>query len=100
MNVCLLDTVGLLALWDEDDQWHAGAASAFASLAAQKTRLITTTFILLECGNSAVRRPYRSRVNALRLAMMERDDVVTPSDDDWREAWEASTEAKRALRGL
>lgn len=56
MSVVILDTVGLLALWDEDDQWHAHAVSAFARLAGEKTRLVTTTFVLLECGNAAARR--------------------------------------------
>ena len=28
MTPIFLDTVGLLAVWDEDDQWHAAAQSA------------------------------------------------------------------------
>ena len=86
MSVVFLDTVGLLALWDEDDQWHADAATAFVSLANVKTRLVTTTFVLLECGNAAARRPYRLRVNALRQTMAARGEVLAPTDDDWREA--------------
>ena len=31
MNAVFLDTVGLLALWDEGDQWHTAAETAFAS---------------------------------------------------------------------
>ena len=89
MSVVFLDTVGLLALWDEDDQWHAAAASAFAHLAGTKTRLITTTYVLLECGNASSRRPYRLRVNALQQAMAARGEVLTPTDDDLRAAWSA-----------
>ena len=89
MSVVFLDTVGLLALWDEDDQWPADAASALARLAGEKTRLVTTTFVLLECGNAAARRPYRLRVNALRQTMAARGEVLAPTDDDSREAWSA-----------
>ena len=89
MSVVFLDTVGLLPLWDEDDQWHAAAVSAFATLAGAKTRFVTTTFVLLECGNAAARRPYRLRVNALRQTMAARGEVLAPTDDDSREAWSA-----------
>ena len=89
MNLVLLDTVGLLALWDEDDQWHADAATAFGRLMVQKSRIVTTPFVLLECGNAAARRPYRLRVNALRQTMAARGDVVLPSEDDCQRAWQA-----------
>ena len=70
-------------------QWHADAATAFASLAGAKTRFITTTFVLLECGNAAARRPYRLRVNALRQTLAARGEVLAPTDDDLRAAWSA-----------
>ena len=57
-----LDTVGLLALWDADDQWHDQADAAFSDLLSQKSTFITTTFVLLECGNAAARRPFRKDV--------------------------------------
>jgi uncharacterized protein len=42
----------------------------------------------LECGNAASRRPYRSRVGRLRRSLEQRNEVVVPSDEDWRRAWE------------
>ena len=48
-----LDTVGLIALWDEADQWHAVAQPVFAALLAAHRTLVTTTSVLLECGNAA-----------------------------------------------
>ena len=30
MNLVFMDTVGLLALWNTDDQWHETAEKAFA----------------------------------------------------------------------
>lgn len=89
MNPVFLDTVGLLALWDSSDQWHALAELAFAELARTQTRLVTTTFILLECGNAAARRPYREEVNAMRLALASRGELVIPTAEDWEEAWSA-----------
>ena len=29
MTSVLLDTVGLIAVWDVDDQWHAAAENAY-----------------------------------------------------------------------
>ncbi len=31
-----LDTVGLIALWDTDDQWHAAAESAYKRIVSQR----------------------------------------------------------------
>jgi len=60
VKAVFLDTVGLLALWDVADQWHTDAEEAFASLVAERKSFISTTFIFLECGNAAARRPYRN----------------------------------------
>jgi uncharacterized protein len=82
-----LDTVGLLALWDTTDQWHQCAEAAFEKLSRARTGLITTTFILLECGNSAARRPYRELPNRLREKLEATDMLVVPTVDDWNNAW-------------
>ena len=39
MNAVFLDTIGLLALWDEADQWHEPADQAFARLSRSVCRL-------------------------------------------------------------
>ena len=66
MNAVFLDTVGLLALGDASDQWHEAAETAFARLRDARLPLLTTTFVLLECGNAAARRPYRRQVDGFR----------------------------------
>ena len=53
MKPVVLDTVGLIAAWDQDDQWHEPAALAFQSLKSSRAPLLTTTFILAECANAA-----------------------------------------------
>ena len=55
MSRVFLDTVGLLAVWDTSDQWHVAAADAFSRLKQAGSGVITTTFVLLECGNAAAR---------------------------------------------
>ena len=82
-----LDTVGLLAVWDESDQWHQAAHRCFVGLVAGRADLITSTSILLECGNAAARRPYRSAVSRLRNQMEQAGRLVTPTGEDWQAAW-------------
>ena len=65
-----LDTVGLLGVWDQSDQWHEAAQACFERLAESRADLITSTSVLLECGNAAARRPYRSAVSRLRAAWL------------------------------
>jgi predicted nucleic acid-binding protein len=98
MNAVFLDTVGLLALWDVADQWHGPAEEAFADLVALKMPLITSTFILLECGNAAARKPYRDDVVKLRNALEARGELIAPTDDELDTAWLAyeNKEADRA----
>lgn len=82
-----LDTVGLIAVWDESDQWHQAAKECFSSLLASRTDVITTTFVLLECGNAAARRPYRSAVSRLHTRMEQGNRLIVPTIEDGREAW-------------
>lgn len=60
MTPVFLDTVGLLAIWDVDDQWHTAAEAAYRVMISLNRTVITTTFVLLECGNAASRRTYLS----------------------------------------
>ena len=55
MTSVFLDTVGLLAVWDVRDQWHD---AAFSQILEDGWFPITSSFVLLECGNAAARRPY------------------------------------------
>ncbi len=62
MTPVFLDTVGLVAAWNRSDQWHAAATAAFSNLLQRQVPLVTTSSVLLECGNEAARRPYRGQV--------------------------------------
>src|SRR5208282_2730151 len=81
-----LDTVGLLAVWDESDQWHRAAQACFLDLLRCRADLVTSSFVLLECGNAAARRPYRAAVSRLRKQMEPRY-LFVPTMEDWQNAW-------------
>jgi uncharacterized protein len=88
MTPVFLDTVGLLALWDEDDQWHEAASAAYEAIPATRP-LIATTLIFYECGNAAARRPYRADVDDLRVQLAAEGRLAEPTDSDLTAAWAA-----------
>lgn len=75
-DVVFLDTVGMLALWNRRDQWHAAASQAFSELAGSRSRLVTTPYVLMECGNAASRHPFRKLVVVLRHELVQGDDLL------------------------
>jgi predicted nucleic acid-binding protein len=82
-----LDTVGLIAVWDQADQWHIAADAVYRNLLSEGRRLMTTEAILLECGNAASRRPYRHRVHALRQSLVEEGLLIIPTPNEIELAW-------------
>lgn len=99
MREIFLDTVGLLALWDSSDQWHESALRALEGLGPE-LRTVTTSFVLLECGNAAARRPYRHLVSQLREALEAGGKLIVPTETDWRLAWEAYDHAGPGTAGI
>lgn len=100
MNLIFLDTVGLLAVWDESDQWHTAAVTALDRIAKSGGVTVTTTYVLLECGNAAARRPYRMAVDRLRQALDAAHTLVQPTTDDWTLAWQAYQHDEGASAGI
>ena len=100
MRTVLLDTVGLLALWDESDQWSSAANDAFDLLRQRPVRLITTTLILYECGNAASRRPYRDEVGKLWNKLVKLGNLVHPTDDQLRTAWSDYARRQAGAAGI
>ena len=88
MKTVFLDTVGLLALWDKTDQWREAATAARALLDVAGVRLVTTSLVMLECGNAAARKPYRSDVYLLRQGLARQGNLIEPTDADLEQAWE------------
>lgn len=100
MNDVFLDTVGLLAVWDVADHWHVPADSAYQDLLRQGRRLVTTPLVLLECGNAAARRPYRLRVNVLRLSLGQAGLLMEPTVSEIENAWAGYDRGEAAQAGI
>lgn len=100
MSAVFLDTVGLLALWDAGDQWHPAAEAAFERIKVSRSQVVTTAYVLLECGNAAARKPYRQAVNRLRVKMEEASLLIQPTEDDWRQAWAAHVSGETREAGI
>ena len=95
-----MDTVGLLALWNTDDQWHQAAERAFAGIDRDQTTLLTTAYVLLECGNAAARSGIRAEVDRLRKQFELAGTLIWPTADDWAEAWTAYRRADADAAGI
>jgi len=95
-----LDTVGLLALWNVDDQWHKPADRAFAELLQNRSAFVTTTYVLLECGNAAARRNFRKDVVDLWRLLEARNELIRPAEEDWLEGWQSYQQAEAAGAGI
>jgi predicted nucleic acid-binding protein len=100
MRTVFLDTVGLLALWDSADQWHALADAAMSRLLETPCRFITTTFVLLECGNAAARCAYRGDVCELRDELASHGNLIVPDDSDEATAWNAYRRGEAGQAGI
>jgi predicted nucleic acid-binding protein len=100
VSTVFLDTVGLVALWDRSDQWHAAASQAYQRIKDENCDLITSRSVLLECGNAAARRPYRLHVVKLKEAMEEDQSLVDASESDWRSAWDAFARGQAGEPGI
>jgi len=87
MRRIFLDTAGLVALWDESDQWHEQATLAYGELLNAPFVAVTSPEVLLECANAASRRPYRESVCILRRELAKDDLIVAPDAGETDAAW-------------
>lgn len=100
MKTIFMDTVGLIALWERDDQWHNVAMAAFQRLMSDQVRLVTTPQVLLECGNAAARRPYRQDVVEFRQRLADLGSIIEPTDEEVSSAWHAYAHGTRGQAGI
>jgi uncharacterized protein len=96
----LLDTVGMIAVWDVRDQWHEVASAAFAALAAGNRPLYVTLPVLLECGNAAARHRYRRDVAGFRDEAAAAGRPIVPTDADVAQAWAAYDRGEAGDAGI
>ena len=95
-----LDTVGLIAAWDRKDQWHGPATTAYARIKAEAAPTISTSYIMLECGNAAVRKPFREPVARLRQKLETAGQLIFPNEADWEQAWAGYSRGEGANAGI
>jgi uncharacterized protein len=95
-----LDTVGLIAVWERADQWHATASGVFKSLLRHGVPLVTTPQVLLECGNASARRPCRTDVAELRRDLIAAGGLVPPTPTEEDEAWAAYERGEAGQAGI
>jgi predicted nucleic acid-binding protein len=100
VSIVFLDTVGLIALWNDSDQWHSLAQQAYADLRKSRVNLVTTRYVLLECGNTVARTDLRAEVTRLRIKLAQRNRLIEPSEVDWNQAWAAFDGGKPGDAGI
>jgi predicted nucleic acid-binding protein len=100
VTLVFLDTVGLVALWNNSDQWHNPPQAAYAKLKSSRSILTTTRFVLLECGNTVARTDLRSEVTRLRINFAQSNRLIDPTPEDWTEAWAAFDSGKPGDAGI
>jgi predicted nucleic acid-binding protein len=84
-----LDTVGMMAIWNRRDQWHAAAKEAMGEIRSKRFGIITSTLVLFKCGNAAARHKFRSLVKSLRIELVETNKLIEPTAADIGQAWAA-----------
>jgi predicted nucleic acid-binding protein len=100
MNSVFLDTVGILAVLDEDDQWHLQAARAFERIVQHRQNIITTEFVQLECGNALARTPFRADIDDLRRELRLRSGIIEISAEELEEAWRIYRQGQAGAAGV
>lgn len=76
MSATFADTSGLLALLNRQDENHARAERAFATLRARQAALVSTSFVLVETYALAGRRLGLEAVRSFRADFAPLIDVV------------------------
>ena len=100
MPPVFLDTVGLIAIWDEADPWHDWAVPVYERLVGERRRLTTSLYVLLECGNAAAKRPYRDDVTDLFHRLDGLGLLLVPSPREHVAAWSAYSRRLNGAAGL
>jgi predicted nucleic acid-binding protein len=100
MTDVFLDTVGMIAVWDDTDQWHPAAQAAYARLFRQGRKLVTTSLVLYECGNASARRTYRPDVCDLRRTLLQEGLLIEPTGQEMEHAWAAYERGEAGQAGI
>jgi predicted nucleic acid-binding protein len=95
-----LDTVGLIAAWNRQDQWHPAAVRVLGELIRTRAPLFTTSPVLLECGNAASRHPFSADVVEFRSEITGSESLIIPTAEDEVAAWAAYQRGEAGSAGI
>lgn len=81
MNAVFLDTSGLIAVVNTDDQWNTRAEQAWLKLTASQCPLVTTSLVLIELADGLSRVRFRGLALQIVDSLNRSPNVqVLPSD--------------------
>jgi uncharacterized protein len=100
VSVIFLDTVGLVAVWNKTDQWHQAAKQAHDVLMGRNIVFVTTSYVLLECGNAVARGFFRNTLVNLRNELLKSDSVIEPTEEDIQKAWSDFSRGRPGSAGI
>ncbi len=89
MSFVFLDTLGLIAVVNQDDQWHVRANVVWRELLARRTKFVTTSLVLIELGDGLSRIRERHLAVQLydRLRNTNAVEIVHPSEELEHRGW-------------
>jgi predicted nucleic acid-binding protein len=84
-----LDTSGLIAVVNSDDQWHKKAKTVWGELLVRRTPLLTTSLFLIELGDGLSRVGERHLAVQLydRLRNTSAVEIVRPTEELEQQGW-------------
>jgi predicted nucleic acid-binding protein len=88
MKPVFLDTVGLLAVLDSDDQWHAAALPVYDAIIRAGRPTFTTPLVLYECGNALSRTEWRPDLDELRQLLVQAGQLIEPTAPELEASWQ------------
>lgn len=90
MSPVFLDTAGLVAVVNADDQWHAAALDVWRDLVRSRRALVTTSLVLIELGDGLSKlQHHRLAVEmTTRLRHAPQVEIVPLLQDPEARAWD------------
>ena len=90
MTRVFLDTLGLVAVVNAADQWHAQAEPIWRRMMQSKARMVTTSLVLVELGDGLAKVHQRKLATQLydRLGRSKRIEIIQITEQHVARGWE------------
>src|SRR5438309_935934 len=100
MNDVFLDTVGMIAVWDDTDQWHFAAKAAYALLLSQGRKLGYDSPCALRMRECIGPPHVPVGVCELRRVLIQEGLLTEPTMREIEQAWTAYGRGEAAQAGI